>query len=68
MKTLNKWIENGTKVIVSLKSGRVITGTIVDGDYNCFTFEKQYDVNYYDEQKGKELTMICVPERAIAVL
>lgn len=63
----NSWIENGTNVIVKMRNGKVINGTIAGGDYNVCTFGKEYDVNFFNEEKGCEQTLICVPEKAITI-
>lgn len=67
MKTQHDFIENGTKVVVTFRSGKKMDGIIRGGDYNVCTFEKEYDVEYFYEPTNSNRIMICVPERAIAI-
>lgn len=60
------FIKDDTKVIVTMKNGKQINGTIVLGRYHSLTFEKIYDVDYYKED-GKLWTMLDVPENAITI-
>lgn len=58
--------EKGQKVKVTTKSGKSIEGTVKDWDYNCCTFEKEYDIDYLKD--GKVWTMIGVPKKSIILI
>ncbi|EXY87967.1 hypothetical protein M125_5403 [Bacteroides fragilis str. 3998T(B)3] len=47
-------------------NGETVDGVIKDWDYNCCTFEAQYDVDYI--KSGNVWTMICVPEDCIELI
>ena len=49
----------GTSVIVTLKNGKVIRGTIASIDTNLCTWEEEYSVNYV--KHNKIWTIIGVP-------
>lgn len=49
----------GTSVVVTLRDGKEIHGTIASIDINLCTFKEQYSVNYVEHNKIR--TIICVP-------
>ena len=53
-------LETGDKVVVHTKKGD-IEGVIDDFDINLMTYEETVEVNYYDQEKKREMTMISVP-------
>lgn len=55
--------EKGQRVRVTKKSGEIVEGTIAGWDYNCCTFEREYDLDYL--KNGKLWTMIGIPENCI---
>lgn len=55
--------EKGQRVRVTGKNGKTVEGTIAGWDYNCFTFEREYDLDYL--KNGKLWTMIGIPENSI---
>ena len=58
--------DKGQRVRVTNKNGETIDGIINDWDYNCCTFDVQYDIEY---MKGNEVwTLMCVPENCIELL
>lgn len=58
--------EAGQKVRVTSRNGKVVEGTIRDWDYNCCTFEPEYDLDYLKD--GKMWIMIGIPEVNIDAL
>lgn len=55
----NKKFIVGTSVVVTLRDGKEIRGTIVSVDTNLCTWEGEYSVDYVKE--GKLWTIIGVP-------
>ena len=55
----NKKFIVGTSVVVTLRGGKEIRGTIVSVDTNLCTWEEEYSVDYVKE--GKLRTIIGVP-------
>lgn len=64
MATPNKF-SKGDKVTVTRRNGEIISGTVLDWDYNLCTWDIEYDVDYLKD--GKVFTMLCVPESAITL-
>ncbi|MFT0206164.1 hypothetical protein ACMSFV_19915 [Bacteroides thetaiotaomicron] len=58
--------EKGQEVRVTKLNGETVDGVIKDWDYNCCTFEAQYDVDYI--KSGNVWTMVCVPEDCIELI
>ncbi len=54
----------GENVVVTMKDGNKINGTIVRCDVNFCTFKDEYEIDYVKD--GKVCTMICVPASAIS--
>jgi hypothetical protein len=65
-KNMKAKLEKGQKVRVTQRNGKTIDGIIRDWDYNCCTFEVQYNVDYI--KSGNVWTMICVPENSIELI
>ena len=53
--------KTGDKVIVHTKKNGDIEGLIEDFGTNIMTWEEDCDIKYFDENKGKEMTMLSVP-------
>lgn len=58
--------EKGQEVRGTKANGETVTGVIKDWDYNCCTFDVQYDVDYVKD--GNVWTMVCVPEECIELI
>lgn len=58
--------ERGQEVRVTNRNGETVEGVIRDWDYNCCTFDVQYDVDYVKD--GNVWTLICVPEECIELI
>lgn len=56
----------GQQVRVTRKNGEIVEGAIRDWDYNCCTFEQEYDLDYLKD--GKTWTIIGIPEANIEAL
>lgn len=56
----------GTNVIVTLKDGKEIHGTIASVDTNLCTWKEEYSVNYV--KHNKIWTIICVPASNIKLV
>jgi hypothetical protein len=61
----NNFFEIGTKVIVTRNNGTQIEGTISNWDVNVCTFKTEYDVDYFNPERGTVYTMIGIPKEAI---
>lgn len=58
--------EKGQEVQVTKANDETVTGVIKGWDYNCCTFDVQYDVDYVKD--GNVWTLICVPEECIELI
>lgn len=58
--------EKGQEVQVTKANGETVTGVIKGRDYNCCTFDVQYDVDYVKD--GNVWTLICVPEECVELI
>lgn len=56
----------GTSVVVTLKDGREIHGTVASVDTNICTWEEEYSVNYV--KNNKIWTIIGVPSSNIKLV
>lgn len=56
----------GTSVVVTIKDGREIHGTIASVDTNMCTWKEEYSVNYV--KNNKIWTIICVPASNIKLV
>ena len=56
----------GTSVVVTLKDGREIHGTVASVDTNICTWEEEYSVNYI--KNNKIWTIIGVPAPSIKLI
>ena len=56
----------GTSVVVTLKDGREIHGTVASVDTNICTWEEEYSVNYV--KHNKIWTIIGVPAPSIKLI
>ena len=54
-------LQTGDKVIVHTNRRGDIEGVVEDFDTNLMTGEETVDVDYFDEEKGRKMTMICCP-------
>lgn len=66
-KETSNWFANGTQVMITTKGGNTINGTIKGGDYNICTWDREYDVEYFNTEHGRMFLMLGVPERAISI-
>ncbi len=58
--------KKGQRVRFSKKNGEVLEGIISGWDYNCCTFEREYDVSYL--KNGEIWTTIGIPENRITII
>ena len=55
-------------VTVTKRNGEKINGMVQGVSTNLCTFGIEYDVDYWDTVKGCVMTMICIPESAVALM
>lgn len=55
-------------VTVTKTNGEKINGMVQGISTNPCTFGIEYDVDYWDNVKGRVMKMICVPESAVALM
>lgn len=59
--------QKGNQVVITMKDGSTVNGKVRSFEVNPFNFKKEYEVDYFDTERNRNMLMMGVPEPAMAL-